>query len=510
MISTWWTVKGPSQRGSACTTLERGGRTIRQLANATGASPTRYRDHRGPSKGSERLRRAAHVGERIRALPGVVEAEVTTGVARIEIDTDAGSVEDVERVLTELDVRRRNVGGREPPADSHGAEGHDHGKAEHDHGGPFGERSELIFAVTSAAVLWTAGFLSTPSPTCLPACSQRSSSSPGCPPSARLLHASARRSRASATAASSRSTPSCSSPPPARRRWEPGRKARCCCSCSASATRSSIMRWAAAKRAIEALAELAPRDGARSAATAQSWSCPVEELVVGDTVVGQAERADSRPMASCSRARAASTRRRVTGESMPVDKQPVAMPRGRGDSPGRLRPSAVFAGTINGAGAIEIEVTRMSTDTTLAKVVTHGAAKPRPKSRRRSGSPIASNGSSCPSSSALVVVLLFAWVVVDEPFRDSFYRAMAVLVAASPCALAIATPSAVLSGVARAARARRAGQGRRSAREPRHAACHRVRQDRHPDGGPAPDHRRRARWAAREASCSRSPSPSNA
>ncbi|HAF80423.1 MAG TPA: hypothetical protein DCG66_05355, partial [Brevundimonas sp.] len=38
-------------------------------------------------------------------------------------------------------------------------------------------------------------------------------------------------------------------------------------------------------------------------------------------------------------------------------------------------------------------------------------------------------------------------------FRDSFYRAMAVLVAASPCALAIATPSAVLSGVARAARA---------------------------------------------------------
>ena len=53
----------------------------------------------------------------------------------------------------------------------------------------------------------------------------------------------------------------------------------------------------------------------------------------------------------------------------------------------------------------------------------------------------------------VVVVLLFAWVVIDEPFAKSFYRAMAVLVAASPCALAIATPSAVLSGVARAARA---------------------------------------------------------
>ncbi|MEH6702929.1 heavy metal translocating P-type ATPase, partial [Parasphingorhabdus sp.] len=41
---------------------------------------------------------------------------------------------------------------------------------------------------------------------------------------------------------------------------------------------------------------------------------------------------------------------------------------------------------------------------------------------------------------------------IDEPVSDSIYRAMAVLVAASPCALAIATPSAVLSGIARAAR----------------------------------------------------------
>ena len=57
-----------------------------------------------------------------------------------------------------------------------------------------------------------------------------------------------------------------------------------------------------------------------------------------------------------------------------------------------------------------------------------------------------------PAVLVLAFLLLFAWVVVDEPFRDSFYRAMAVLVAASPCALAIATPSAVLSGVARAAR----------------------------------------------------------
>ena len=47
---------------------------------------------------------------------------------------------------------------------------------------------------------------------------------------------------------------------------------------------------------------------------------------------------------------------------------------------------------------------------------------------------------------------MLAFLVIDEPFSVSFYRAMAVLVAASPCALAISVPSAVLSGVARAGR----------------------------------------------------------
>jgi Cd2+/Zn2+-exporting ATPase len=51
-----------------------------------------------------------------------------------------------------------------------------------------------------------------------------------------------------------------------------------------------------------------------------------------------------------------------------------------------------------------------------------------------------------------VALLMLAFLVVDEPFSASFYRAMAVLVAASPCALAISVPSAVLSGVARAGR----------------------------------------------------------
>jgi len=51
-----------------------------------------------------------------------------------------------------------------------------------------------------------------------------------------------------------------------------------------------------------------------------------------------------------------------------------------------------------------------------------------------------------------VVALIVIPLLLGMPFSESFYRAMAVLVAASPCALAIATPSAVLAGVARAAR----------------------------------------------------------
>ena len=57
-----------------------------------------------------------------------------------------------------------------------------------------------------------------------------------------------------------------------------------------------------------------------------------------------------------------------------------------------------------------------------------------------------------PSVILLVILLNFAFLVIDETWSESLYRSLAVLVAASPCALAISTPSAVLSGVARAAR----------------------------------------------------------
>ena len=205
-----------------------------------------------------------------------------------------------------------------------------------------------------------------------------------------------------------------------------------------------------AKKAIEALAELAPpvanvrRDG-------ELREIPVEELVVGDVVVVRPNErlpADGFLIKGTSSINQAP----VTGESIPVDKRPVddvEAARARPDSIDNA--SRTFAGTINGAGAIEIEVTKRSTESALAKVVkmvSEAETQKSPTQRfterfERIFVPVVLIGA---------IVLMFAWVVIDEPFSDSFYRAMAVLVAASPCALAIATPSAVLSGVARAAR----------------------------------------------------------
>lgn len=127
----------------------------------------------------------------------------------------------------------------------------------------------------------------------------------------------------------------------------------------------------------------------------------------------------------------------ITGESMPKAK-----------SPGQ----AVYAGTINGDGALVIEVTKLSRETMLSRIISmveEAQTQKAPTERvidrfERVFVPI-----------VLIGVLLIITVPVLAgllPFKVAFLRAMTVLVAASPCALAIATPAAILSGIARAAR----------------------------------------------------------
>ena len=205
-----------------------------------------------------------------------------------------------------------------------------------------------------------------------------------------------------------------------------------------------------AKRAIEALAELAPQTAlVRRGASMEVL--PVEALLVGDIVVVKPNErlpADGFVIEGISSVNQAP----VTGESVPVDKQPVGNEEGAAAAPDRVpAESRVFAGTINGSGLLAVRVTRLASDTTLAKVVklvSEAEAQKSPTQRFTDRF----ERVFVPCVLGLVLLLLFAGLVVDEPFRDTFYRAMAVLVAASPCALAIATPSAVLSGVARAAR----------------------------------------------------------
>ena len=208
-----------------------------------------------------------------------------------------------------------------------------------------------------------------------------------------------------------------------------------------------------ARRAIEALAELAPKTAlVRRGGTGDTIEVAVADVRIGDIVVVRPNMrlaADGFVVAGTSSIDQAP----VTGESVPVDKSPVADVAAAATAPDLVDAAArVFAGTINGAGAIEIQVTRLAADSTLARVVRLVAdAQSKTTSTQRFADRF--QRIFVPTILAGVFLLLFAGLVVHEPFTATVYRALAVLVAASPCALAIATPSAVLSAVARAARA---------------------------------------------------------
>lgn len=207
-----------------------------------------------------------------------------------------------------------------------------------------------------------------------------------------------------------------------------------------------------ARRAIESLADLAP-ETAHVRRQGQVSQVPVADLVIGDCVIvkpGERIPADGLVSSGSSSVNQAA----ITGESIPVDKHAVADWETLSLSSDWERVDAtarVFAGTINQSGGLEIRVTRLAGESTLARVVTMvNQAKSKRSPTQRFTQQF--ERFFVPAVLGLVFVLMFAFLVVQETFSQSFYRAMAVLVGASPCALAISTPSAVLSGVARAAR----------------------------------------------------------
>ena len=203
-----------------------------------------------------------------------------------------------------------------------------------------------------------------------------------------------------------------------------------------------------ATKSISSLSELTP-DIAYQKINGQIKEVAVNQLNIGDVLV---IRPNSKIPADgvVIKGQSAVNQAPITGESVPVDKLPdISNKKKEFDAISNQH--KVFAGTINGSNVLEIRVLRLTADSTLSRLV---KLVQEAETQQSPAQKFADKFAAIfvPSVLALVFLLLFAFLILDEPFKDSFYRAMAVLVAASPCALAISTPSAVLAGIARATR----------------------------------------------------------
>tara|TARA_R110001583_G_scaffold155491_1_gene307154 strand:- start:819 stop:2801 length:1983 start_codon:yes stop_codon:yes gene_type:complete len=206
-----------------------------------------------------------------------------------------------------------------------------------------------------------------------------------------------------------------------------------------------------ARKSIAALSDLAPPT-AIVKRNGETVEVGIEALKIGDVIIVKPNTkiaADGVIIAGSSAVNQAP----ITGESIPVDKIPVDNPNAKHDLNEVSSENRAFAGTINGSSVLEVKVLKEAKDSTLSRLVELVKEAETQKSPTQQLTDKFEKYF-VPSVLILVVLLLFAFLIpgLNETFKESFYRAMAVLVAASPCALAISTPSAVLAGVARAAR----------------------------------------------------------
>jgi Cd2+/Zn2+-exporting ATPase len=191
-------------------------------------------------------------------------------------------------------------------------------------------------------------------------------------------------------------------------------------------------------RAIEALMELRPdeasllegRDGDE-----RERRVPVDQLEPGQRVrVRPGERF---PVdGTVASGHTAADQAAITGES-------AAVPKGPGDR--------VFAGSINEGGTVEVRMDRSASETTLARIIrlVEEAREAKAPTQRFIDR----------FEQGYAGTVIFAAVVASavppllgEPFTASFYRAMTLLVVASPCAVVISTPATILAALAHAAR----------------------------------------------------------
>jgi Cu+-exporting ATPase len=188
-----------------------------------------------------------------------------------------------------------------------------------------------------------------------------------------------------------------------------------------------------ASAAIRLLGALRPAQ-ARLVRAGHEALVPVDQVQRGDVVVvlpGERIAADGRIRAGST----ALDESLLTGESLPVDKH-------AGDT--------VTAGALNTSGRIEVEATAVGTETVLAAIIrrvedAQAAKAPIQRLVDRVAAVFV------PVVLVIALVTLVGWLAAGQPFDVAILRAVGVLVIACPCALGLATPTAIIAGTGVAA-----------------------------------------------------------
>nr|WP_234450941.1 heavy metal translocating P-type ATPase [Paracoccus sp. MC1862] len=190
-----------------------------------------------------------------------------------------------------------------------------------------------------------------------------------------------------------------------------------------------------ARRAIEALMALRPETALRKGPDGTVAEVAAADLAVGDTVIlrpGARVPADGK----IAEGRGGIDEAHITGESMPVSKAPGA---------------PVFEGTVNLEGILEVIVTRGVGDSTIARMiqlVTEAQAAKAPSERFSAW--FGQRYTIAVLVGALLAFAAFWWL--GHGWDGALYKAATLLVAASPCAIVISVPAAILSALSAAAR----------------------------------------------------------
>ena len=189
------------------------------------------------------------------------------------------------------------------------------------------------------------------------------------------------------------------------------------------------------QKAIESLLTLRPTE-ALVKRGGGNVKVPVEEILIGETVIvrpGEQIPVDGVLTEGSTNVDESS----LTGESMPVAKSVGG---------------ALFAGTLNQSGGIELTVTKRAEDSTLARMVKLVAEAQAEKSKTQRFLEKAEQYYAMGVIAFTIGVFLVPWLFQGASFAHAFYRAMTIMVVASPCALVISTPATVLSAIGGAAR----------------------------------------------------------